>query len=344
MSKLSSKDFTWLITNRSITIGFNGETKTIKKEDGAYDKLIAAIVEEKWDSIHELLDPANAVASFSQGEMRVEYGQVIVKSPTGDFNVPSDLNKTILEFIEKDLPFKPLVNFAINLSQNPSYNSVEQLFGFLNRYQFTITDEGKFIAYKGVRKDFKDCYSGTFDNSVGMEVRMDRSGVDADVNQTCSRGLHCSTRYYADSHYGNSSNGQTIFVEVNPADVVAVPADYNGQKMRVCGYKVLGLSEREITERIYHDPSRDMATEDDLEEEEDDVCAECGDELDPNGECYLCEMDKSDKCEDCDADLDGNVCHNKTCDNYENEYCDDCGSDLNSDTECKNKNCGQYSE
>jgi hypothetical protein len=273
MSKRTSTDFSRLITTKSITIGFDGETRTIRKEDPAYQKLLDAIREERWDDIPDLLKPERAVATMSDGDMRVENGQVIVKGPEGEFAVPSGLNATILHYIENQLPFKPLVKFAINLSQNPSYRSVQQLFSFLEHNNFTITEEGKFIAYKGVTKEFLDCHTRSIDNSIGAVVKMLRNQVNEDPNQTCSYGLHVASYDYAHNHYGSGSAGVTLYVEVNPRDVVAVPVDYNNAKMRVCEYKVLGISQGEFKEPIYRDPASEVDC--DVEDDYDDQCEGC---------------------------------------------------------------------
>lgn len=293
MVNKTSADFSRLITNQSITIGFDGDTKTVMKESNLYDKLLLAIKEERWDDIPGLLTPETAVASMSNGDMRVEGGQVYVKIPSGenfntDFAVPSGLNSTILFYIENNLPFQPLVKFAVNLSMNPSYRSVQQLFTFLEKNNFTITEDGKFIAYKSVKEDFMDVHSGKYDNSVGNVVSMPRNQVNEDPEQTCSYGLHVANYDYAHNVYGGPV---TVFVEVNPKDVVAVPMDYNNAKMRVCEYKVLGVSKGEIKDPIYKTTNMDLDDVDvDLDDEEDacgeiidreinNFCSNCGEEI-----------------------------------------------------------------
>jgi hypothetical protein len=155
---------------------------------------------------------------------------------------PDTLSNRILEFRDEGLPIEPLVNFAKKANKNPSYHSRQQLFEFLDKNKHPITDDGNFIAYKKVRNDFLDIYSGTFDNTPGNVVEMNRADVNDDPTQTCSNGLHVSAFNYCCHSYG--SVGQPILeVEVDPADVVSVPVDYNGEKMRVCRYKVLGVVE-----------------------------------------------------------------------------------------------------
>ncbi|HVI43132.1 MAG TPA: hypothetical protein VM577_21190 [Anaerovoracaceae bacterium] len=279
----TSADYYWMVSNRSVTISTGGDSKTIMKEDKNYSNLVAAIKEGRWDDIPALLTPEVAVAAMSDGDMRVVDGQVYVKNDDGtEFQVPTGLNATIITYINEQLPFKPLVAFAKNLSKNPSYRSVQQLFSFLEKNNFTITEEGKFIAYKSVREDFKDVHSGKFDNSIGNVVSMPRNQVNEDPEQTCSYGLHVANYDYAHNIYAGPV---TLFVEVNPKDVVAVPVDYNNAKMRVCEYKVLGLSKGEIKAPLYSPvedadleyPDLDSEESDDYDSEDDCCC--CGEKV-----------------------------------------------------------------
>ena len=69
---------------------------------------------------------------------------------------------------------------------------------------------------------------------------MDRSLVNADRNVTCSTGLHVASLKYARDCYG----GQVLVVcKVNPKNVISVPIDYSGMKMRTCEYTVLEVLE-----------------------------------------------------------------------------------------------------
>jgi hypothetical protein len=110
-----------------------------------------------------------------------------------------------------------------------------------------ITESGNFIAYKRVRGSFKDIHSNTMDNTVGSLVEMPRNQVNEDSSQTCSYGLHVANWEYAHTQFASSDPATDVMleVEVDPADVVAIPADYNNAKMRVCKYKVLGVVDRE---------------------------------------------------------------------------------------------------
>lgn len=133
---------------------------------------------------------------------------------------------------------KAMMNFTSRLMDNPSVRAVKELFGFLEAGDVPITHDGCFLAYKNVRDDFTDIFTGTFDNSPGRVVSVPREEVDDDCNRTCSNGLHVAAYGYL-HYFGINGGGRTVIVKVDPADVVAIPIDYRNQKMRVCRYQVM---------------------------------------------------------------------------------------------------------
>lgn len=285
----------YTITNNSLTLIRNGMPQTILRDNPAYHLLIEAIKADDWSQVVDLLDRKTIVRVITEGEMEERDGDLFVKLDNGSWwKVPVDLGDHIVEFHSSGLPYRPWVAFAKKLQQNPSYRSVNELFRFLKANSFTLTDEGNFIAYKRVTSEFKDIYTKTFDNSVGTTVSVSRNEVDEDSDRTCSHGLHVAAFDYACNHFGsdNSTQDKLLYVEVNPKDVVAVPKDYNNQKMRVCEYKVLGVCDYEFKAPLYSEEegfyggrSRDFE-----EYESWDDCDDCD-------EC-------SEDCEECDSAWD----------------------------------------
>ena len=108
---------------------------------------------------------------------------------------------------------------------------------FLVANDIEITDDGHFIAWKVVTKDYKDCRTGRFDNSPGVVVKMERNQVDEDDERTCSAGLHVCSKSYISYFQGGSD--RIVSVKVHPRDVVSIPVDYGDAKMRTCEYLVL---------------------------------------------------------------------------------------------------------
>ena len=151
----------------------------------------------------------------------------------------------MVQMLQEEFPIEPLVLFMENMMQNPSYRAVNELYGFLEKNNLPITPDGHFLAYKKVREDYKDVYSGKFDNSVGQVVEMERNQVNDDKNQTCSAGLHfCSQGYLG--HFGGE---RVMILKINPRDVVSIPTDYDNSKGRACRYEVIGeVGVREVEE------------------------------------------------------------------------------------------------
>lgn len=144
----------------------------------------------------------------------------------------------LLEFIAADEPVDPIVNFLEKLMNNPSSHVVEHLYAFLEHGRIPLTQDGDFLVYKAVRKDFRDIHSGRFDNHVGNTLEMARNKVDDRRDVTCSYGFHVCSYDYLPSF--SHADGHVIVCKVSPADVVAVPNDYDNTKMRVCKYEVIG--------------------------------------------------------------------------------------------------------
>lgn len=159
----------------------------------------------------------------------------------------SVVDKT-LELYRLGNNYKPLVNFLEKLLTNPNQNSVEQLWTWLDAHGFTITSDGDFIAYKGVRPENGTFVSishgpatvdgkavnGAVPNHIGAVVELPRSKVVSDSFVGCASGLHAGTWEYASSF----GQGAVLTVRINPRDVVSVPTDCEAQKLRTCRYKV----------------------------------------------------------------------------------------------------------
>jgi len=261
---------TFMINKNCVTVNFSGKTHTFNAPSKEYDNIKLAIQEKDLDRIPDLVDVATNITQESGGFFTVVDGLVNVDGKP----CPNELSNRILEFRDDGLPVEPLVNFAKKANKNPSYRARQQLFTFLDVNKHPITDEGNFIAYKKVGKDFMDLYSHTFDNHPGNIVEMKREDVDDDPNNTCSNGLHVANFTYAHNQYG-SQDDPTLEVEVDPADVVSVPTDYNGAKMRVCRYKVIGLSEAPRPEKlIYRNPPTPGPVTPEMDEDEN-PCNNC---------------------------------------------------------------------
>ena len=295
------KRVNWTITDRNVSVNYDGQTHIVPRSDALADRLIKAVKEGKLSEIPALVDTATRIEVYSKGNFLVKDGQVYINGQAA----PQVLSDKIIRFSNDGLPFQPLLKFAENLQSNPSFRAVNELFTFLEKNDHPLTENGNFIAYKRVKANFMDIYSGTFDNSPGKEPSVPRNQVDEDSSRTCSNGLHVANWYYAHTQFGSSVRDSDIMleVEVNPSDVVAIPVDYNNSKMRVCKYKVLGVVTTPFDEGtalrvvdpnfngIYDVDDEDEEKEEEVEEV--DTCNFCGaDVYDGEELCVECEYDE----------------------------------------------------
>lgn len=224
--------YPYLITGNAVVVVINNKQHTLSKGNIGFEALIDAIKEGRWEDVPSLASPVTAVRKFSNGLVDVVDGQVTYDGEA----IHSVLAQKIADMFEQGFDIRPLTNFMKNLFSNPSKRAVDELYGFLEVGNMPITEDGHFLAYKKVREDYKDVYSGTFDNSVGQVVSMVRNKVDENKDNTCSSGLHfCSFEYL--KSFGGS---RIMILKINPADVVSIPSDHFQQKGRTCRYEVIG--------------------------------------------------------------------------------------------------------
>ncbi|UOX40387.1 RIIB lysis inhibitor [Aeromonas phage GomatiRiver_11] len=229
----SEPECTWMANSKFLSVTIGAETYNASGDHPQFMEIIGLLREEKYDEAMEMLNIKRGLERYVSGDLVIEGGTLKYK----DLIIDSGLTRRIIEKMQNGEPFEPLVAFFDNLMANPSRRAVYQLYDFLEHNDIEITDDGHFIAWKRVDSNFKDKYTGKFDNSPGTIVKVNRFQVDEDPNVTCSHGLHVAAKSYI-PHYGGGS-GKIIACKVNPADVVAIPTDYQNAKMRCAGYEVL---------------------------------------------------------------------------------------------------------
>lgn len=217
-----------------------------------FDEIVAALEtpDTPDETIRELIDTAKQVKTFISLSERVSMrgGKLFFD---GD-RIRGQITKHIRRMIDAgDTQAGALVAFLEKVATNPSEQSRDALYRWLNDRDFTITPEGDFIAYKGVTAEYGSIshgtawvdgvkHTGSIPNRVGAVVTMPRLKVDDNREVGCSQGLHAGTWGYASSF----ARGATLTVRINPRDVVSVPDDCAFQKLRVCRYVVIEAVDR----------------------------------------------------------------------------------------------------
>lgn len=221
----------FILQGKNIVVFIGGQPTTVTESHLNYDKLRDAIKAGDWAAVPELVTVRKTLSAYTYGRVSISDNDILFDGTP----IHNALSSRMLNAFKEGFPIDHFSRFMENLDANPSYRARNELVGFLDACELPITDDGCFMAYKKIRADWKDCYSGTIDNSIGQKPTMARRDVNEDPNQTCSAGLHVCSYSYLSSYSGE----RIVAVKINPADVVSCPVDYNFAKLRVCAYEVI---------------------------------------------------------------------------------------------------------
>lgn len=204
---------------------------------------------------------------FLSGSLTIRGGKIFF----GENRLEEALANHMLSLLDGNTPkdekvWRSYVKFLDNMFQNASEDIRNQLFRWMEYENkagngFGITEDGCIVGYKGCQGTILEPmskftghaivdgveYNGHIPNKVGSVVQMPRSAVTADPAVGCSQGLHVGTRDYAVRWAP-----VLLLVKVNPRDVVSVPYECESQKMRVCEYTVLKVTDASEDHKMYH--------------------------------------------------------------------------------------------
>lgn len=248
----------------TVTAVVSDQTYCFGKSHPNYNKLIGYLKTNNVEHFEAAYDIISKVNSYCEGYVNCQDGSL----SWDGIKMPDMFTGTILDMIKQGFPFEPMLNFLDNLSQNPSDHAVVELFDFMENKNMPITYDGHFLAYKAVRNDYKDIYSGTFNNNIGDVCSVPRNKVDNNRNNGCGHGLHVGAIDYAKSYGGidlddidgggNDGGNRLMICKVNPRDVVSVPTDSKFQKLRCCRYEVVAEF-NSVFDKVVHMTDNDIA-------------------------------------------------------------------------------------
>lgn len=259
--------------NGSLTVIAGNRTYAVPFDHVNYKALKDAVVEGDEKKFLKNINVAKALQARSGGKVQVVGGEVLYNGKP-IHNVVCD---RILDFMQQGLPFQPLINFLEKLQENPSKQSVDQLYLFLEACGLTICDDGDFLGFKSVTPALLDHYTKSIKNVPGAIIEMPRNQVDDNRNSACSHGYHVGTEQYANT-FGYSSS-VILMVKVNPRDAVSVPADHNNAKLRCCRYEVVKEIPRNSGYAPLYTSSGDVYQGDDDSWDDEDIYRDYEDEV-----------------------------------------------------------------
>jgi hypothetical protein len=258
----------YIINQAGIVLFLDNKPVKLEKGSSQYAKIIEAFdlpENEQEAAIRKALEKTAERAE--KNGFKISPEEVSYKGET----LPKALAEKVRSIHREGLPLNLFEKFWQNIQDNPSSSSVRELYDFLAYKELPITDDGCFLAYKGLESDFwsisgnKDTkvVKGQIDNhgrilnSVGAEIEVKRRDVDDNRDNHCSFGLHVGSLDYARGF----ARGSVVVVKVNPKDVVSVPTDYNCQKCRVSAYKVVSVFEQEIKAPVVDEDNEPVQNE-----------------------------------------------------------------------------------
>ena len=227
----------------------------------------------KFSEILELFDDGFTGEVLKQGiEEILEYSEVIAEGFSEDLSEFEGV-KMHPVFVEKlrrlyddGYPTHCIKDFFQRYSENPSFELVQLenissnqfgLFDFLSVRELPITEDGCFLAYKGVQGDYwsvnvnkktrilkgQTNSSGQVLNAPNEIIECHRGDVDSSRDACSTHGLHVGSLEYATNWAG--PNGKVMVVKIDPKYVVSVP-EREACKCRVSKYEVIKEMKQEI--------------------------------------------------------------------------------------------------
>lgn len=273
----------------TLTVVYDGKTRSIDDNHPSWSEVLEEL--EAWgggyidssenvgyhhedETLGEYLDSLFDIKSAVSNSIKAVSDRIVFDGESLFFDgdkIDNRLSRHLKDMVMSgDNNYGSVALFMENLSANPSQESRRHLWRWLEAQEtMTLTEDGMIVGYKGVGDDERSLsvtsgtntvtvasdsgieqVTGKVPNPVGATVTIARAEVDPERESYCSFGLHVGTWEYA------STFGRRILkVIVNPRDVVAVPSDRNGQKMRTCRYFVQEIVAARTTETTVARPA-----------------------------------------------------------------------------------------
>ena len=220
----------YIKTDSGLTAIINGKSFSITDDNPSYAQVWDALQKgEPAYVVADLFNTALAIRRWSGNNIEVRYNQLYYKGEVID-NVVAD---RIVELISQGYNADPLIKFLENLLANPSRRAVTELYSFLQHKNLPITEDGCFLAYKGVNDDYTDRHTGTYVNRPGANFKMLRNLVDDDLRRACSNGFHVGSLEYATSFGPRCLEGQ-IFDDIVFSDAAFLALAIKRHRHHVC--------------------------------------------------------------------------------------------------------------
>lgn len=230
-----------ITSNGTIAAIINSKTYSISPGAFYYNDALKAAKIRDFKALLAAFDLDSSLKDKSGGKVTFENGVIRYNGAAVD----NKLSKRILKMLGEGHNCDPFMRFMEWCYQNPNPTVIDRLYDFMENVGIMLDDEGYIVAFKKVRDDGYDYYSGTVLYEVGKVVEMDRNKCDGDSRNGCSFGLNSGSLNYSQNLW-YAGEGRILLCRINPKDVVSVPEDHGFQKMRTCRMEIV----RDITGEV----------------------------------------------------------------------------------------------
>lgn len=253
-------------TAKTLTVYLENKVHNFLVGTDEHKKAVTALHSDDPEGLEEAINGTKPTTP-EQLKSELKDGFEITEAESGEYKIafegevlPQVLQDKLISLYEQGYSLERFNKFWSNLSENPSQASVEQLYNFLEYKELPITEDGYFLAYKGLKSDYYSISGNTETkvlkgvvnsrgeilNKVGETIEVLRRHVDDNPDNHCSTGIHTGSLEYATSF----AQGKVVVIKIHPKDVVSVPTDCQAQKLRCCKYEVISEFEQEITHAV----------------------------------------------------------------------------------------------
>jgi len=239
------------VSPRSISVLLDNRWRSIDASHANYKALYEALKApvKDLDLIRRLIDIPSFIAKASFG--RVQVGGDSVRFDGKD--ISGVYVQRLLDLLRDGFDIEPLARYLEKREQNPVFTAREELDLFFANAETAIASDGDVFVFKKVQDDYTSYHQGRdgkiFTHTIGSVVEIDENQVDLDRSNTCSSGLHFCSYHYLKHYHGGV--GRVVILKLNPADVRAIPNDYNNAKGRAVRYTVVGEVPEEEAKQFF---------------------------------------------------------------------------------------------
>jgi len=166
-----------ILTANSLIVNIENRVYNAQSDHPNFGRLKAAFKANDVQAFIDAFDVKTAVEKYVDSGEEKETGVTIVGNEV--FYNGNPVHNSVVDAIQRMLAegfeINPMVKFLENMMQNPSYNSIKEMWLFIEKMGLAITEDGCFLAYKTVRSNYTDKYSGRIDNRPGQKPRAHES-------------------------------------------------------------------------------------------------------------------------------------------------------------------------